>query len=100
MNLYYKGKILILLVLKTPEIRQNTETTCIMINCEAGSENTVIDKIQTIPGVKECLRTSGPYDILAIIESNSVESLKEIIENKIRTIPQIRATTLVISSQL
>jgi len=87
-------------MLQTSEMRRNTETTCVMINCEAGSESTVIDQIQTIPGVKESMRTSGPYDILAIIESTSVESLKEIIENKIRTIPQIRATTtLVISSK-
>ena len=87
-------------MLQTPQVTRNIETTCVMINCEVGAESSIIDKIQSIKGVKESLRTSGPYDILAIIESNSVEALKEIIENKIRTIPQIRATTtLVISSK-
>jgi DNA-binding Lrp family transcriptional regulator len=87
-------------MLQTSEIRRNTETTCVMINCESGSENTILDVLRTIPGVKESMRTSGSYDILAIIESNTVEALKEIIENKIRTIPKIRTTTtLVISSQ-
>ncbi len=88
-------------MLQIPKMEKNTETTCVMINCESGSESRIIDEIKSIPGVKESMRTSGPYDILTIIESNTVESLKEIIENQIRKIPQIRATTtLVISSQL
>jgi DNA-binding Lrp family transcriptional regulator len=87
-------------MLQTPQISNSTETTCVMINCESGAESRIIDEIKSIPGVKESVRTSGPYDILAIIESNTVESLKEIIENQIRKIPQIRTTTtLVISSQ-
>jgi DNA-binding Lrp family transcriptional regulator len=46
-------------------------------------------------------QTTGPYDILAIVESNTVESLKEIIENRIRKIPNVIATTtLVIASRL
>ena len=84
-----------------PQLGKNTETTCVMINCESGAESRIMGEIKSIPGVKESVRTSGPYDILAIIESNTVESLKEIIENQIRKIPQIRATTtLVIASQL
>lgn len=70
-----------------------------MINCESGSEGKIIDEIREITGVKECIRTTGPYDILAIIESNTVESLKEIIENNIRKIPHVHVTTtLVIAS--
>ena len=90
-----------LVMLQTHQMKKNTETTCVMINCESGSESRIIDEIKSIPGVKESIRTSGPYDILTMIESNTVESLKEIIENRIRKIPQIRATTtLVISSQV
>jgi DNA-binding Lrp family transcriptional regulator len=70
-----------------------------MINCESGSEGRIIDQILEIKSVKECVRTTGPYDILAIIESHTVESLKEIIENYIRKIPHVHATTtLVIAS--
>lgn len=89
-----------LVMLQTSQVSRNTETTCVMINCEPGAESQIIDEILTIPGVKESLRTTGPYDILTMIESDNVESLKEIIENRIRKIPQIRATTtLVISSK-
>ncbi len=87
-------------MLQTSQISKDIETTCVMINCESGSEGRIIDEIREISGVKESVRTTGPYDILAIIESNTVESLKEIIENKIRKIPNVTATTtLVIASR-
>ncbi len=83
-------------MLQTSQIDRNTETTCVMINCESGSEVSVIDEIRDIQGVKECVRTTGPHDILAIVESNTVESIKEIIENKIRKIPNVHATTTLV----
>ena len=83
-------------MLQTSQLRKNTETTCVMINCESGSEGRIIDEILEIKGVKECVRTTGPYDILAIIESHTVESLKEIIENNIRKIPNVHATTTLV----
>ncbi|MDE1728107.1 Lrp/AsnC ligand binding domain-containing protein [Candidatus Nitrosotalea okcheonensis] len=83
-------------MLQTSQLDRNVETTCVMINCESGSEGRIIDKIREIQGVKECVRTTGPYDILAIIESNTVELLKEIIENKIRKIQSVNATTTLV----
>ena len=87
-------------MLQTSQLNRDIETTCVMINCESGSEAGIIDDIREIKGVKECVRTTGPHDILVIIESNTVELLKEIIENKIRKIPNVIATTtLVIATQ-
>ncbi len=83
-------------MLQTSQLDRNVETTCVMINCESGSEGRIIDEIREIKGVKECVRTTGPYDILAIVESNTVELLKEIIENKIRKIPNVTATTTLV----
>ena len=83
-------------MLQTSQFDRNVETTCVMINCESGSEWRIIDEIREIQGVKECVRTTGPYDILAIVESNTVELLKEIIENKIRKIPNVTATTTLV----
>jgi len=55
-------------MLQMPQLGKNTETTCVMINCESGAESRIIDEIKSINGVKESVRTSGPYDILEIIE--------------------------------
>ncbi|MGI0006571.1 MAG: Lrp/AsnC family transcriptional regulator [Nitrosotalea sp.] len=83
-------------MLQTSQLNGNIETTYVMINCESGSETRIIDEIQEIKGVKMCVRTTGPYDILVIVESNTVELLKEIIENKIRKIPSVIATTTLV----
>ena len=67
-------------------------TAYVLINCELGSEQKVIDQIRPIDGVKEVRGVFGAYDILAKIETASVERLLEIITWKIRKIDRIRST--------
>ena len=64
----------------------------ILINCEIGSEEDVITALKSIDGIKEVHGTFGAYDILAKIESSTVEDLREPITWKIRKIEQIRST--------
>jgi DNA-binding Lrp family transcriptional regulator len=64
----------------------------VLINCELGSEEAVINQIKTIEGVKEVHGTFGAYDILVKIESDRVETLREVITWKIRKIEHIRST--------
>ena len=62
------------------------------MNCELGSEEAVISELKSVGGVKEVHGTFGAYDILAKVESDQVESLREAITWKIRRIPKIRST--------
>jgi len=64
----------------------------ILINCEIGSEEQVINALKNIDSVKEVHGTFGAYDILAKIESPQVEDLRETITWKIRKIDKIRST--------
>ena len=64
----------------------------VLINCELGSEESVISQIKSIEGVKEVHGTFGAYDILVKIESDRVETLREVITWKIRKIEHIRST--------
>ena len=64
----------------------------VLINCEIGSEEKVIEELKTIDGVKEVHGTFGAYDILAKVESDQVETLRETITWKIRKIDKIRST--------
>lgn len=66
-------------------------TAYVLINCELGSEEAVIADLKSV-GVKEVHGTFGAYDILAKVESDQVEKLREIITWKIRKIPKIRST--------
>ena len=64
----------------------------ILINCELGSEESIIQQLKSIDGVVEVHGTFGAYDILTKIESTTVEILREIITWKIRKIAHIRST--------
>ena len=67
-------------------------TAYVLINCELGSEESIIEQLKTLDGVIEVHGTFGAYDILAKIESSTVEVLRETITWKIRKIDQIRST--------
>ena len=64
----------------------------ILLNCELGSEELIIQQLKNLDGVSEVHGTFGAYDILTKIESPTVEALREIITWKIRKIGQIRST--------
>jgi len=67
-------------------------TAYILINCELGSEESIIQELKNLDGVIEVHGTFGAYDILAKIESPTVDVLRETITWKIRKIDQIRST--------
>jgi len=64
----------------------------VLINCELGSEEQIIDELKQLSDVKQVLGTFGAYDILTKVESDTVEKLKETITWEIRKIPKIRST--------
>lgn len=67
-------------------------TAYVLINCELGSEEAIIQQLKGLDGVKEVHGTFGAYDILAKIESDTVEKLRETITWKIRKIEKIQST--------
>lgn len=64
-----------------------------MINCEMGSENSIIEQIKTIQGVKEAIGVFGNYDVLVKIQSQKVDEIRKIIISSIRNLDKIRCTT-------
>ncbi len=66
-------------------------TAYVLINCDLGYEEQIIEELKHISDVKEVHGTFGVYDMLAKVESDAVEKLKT-ITLKIRKIPKIRFT--------
>ena len=64
----------------------------VLINCELGSEEPIIDELKHISDVKETHGTFGAYDILAKVESDGVKKLRETIVWKIRKINKVKST--------
>jgi DNA-binding Lrp family transcriptional regulator len=64
----------------------------VLINCELGSEEQIIEELKTLSDVKNVQGTFGAYDIIAQVSSESVEKIRETITWKIRKIEKIRST--------
>ncbi len=64
----------------------------VLINCDLGYEEDIISQLKTIDGVKEVHGTFGTYDILAKVESDDVDKLRDTIQWKIRKLDRIRST--------
>ena len=67
-------------------------TAYVLINCDLGSEEKVISEMKSMDAVLEVHGTCGAYDILAKVEAELVEKVRETITWKIRKIEKIRST--------
>jgi DNA-binding Lrp family transcriptional regulator len=68
----------------------------VLINVVAGSEEKVFKEVRRIPDVKECHRIYGMYDMIAKVEANSPDALKESVTWKIRRLDGVRSTVTTI----
>ncbi len=64
----------------------------VLINCDLGAEEFVISKLKEINSVREVQGVFGAYDIVGVIEADTVESLRDTITWKIRKIEKVRST--------
>jgi len=62
------------------------------MNVELGSEEKVLKEVRKVPNVKECHRVYGVYDMIAKVEADSMDKLKEIVTWKIRRLDGVRST--------
>jgi DNA-binding Lrp family transcriptional regulator len=64
----------------------------VFINVEPGSENEVLKRLREVAEVKESYLVYGVYDIIAKVETDSMDRLKEVITWKVRRLDKIRST--------
>jgi len=71
----------------------------VLMNCDLGSEKQVITSLKSINGIKEAHGTLGLYDIVAQIESDTEEKIREIATVTIRNMPKIHSTMTLTRSE-
>lgn len=64
----------------------------VLVNAEVGSEDKVVEELRKIANVKESYAVYGVYDVVAKVEAESMDKLKEIITWKIRKLDKVRST--------
>ncbi|UCE12846.1 MAG: Lrp/AsnC ligand binding domain-containing protein [Candidatus Heimdallarchaeota archaeon] len=68
----------------------------VLVNAEIGSEDEVLEDLKTTKGVVGAWIVYGVYDIVAKIEAETMDELKEIITTNIRGLENVRSTLTMI----
>ncbi len=68
------------------------EYAYVLINCDTGFEESIIEQLKKIDDVKAVQGTLGVYDIITKIESQKPEKLKEAIIGDIRKLSNVKST--------
>jgi DNA-binding Lrp family transcriptional regulator len=74
------------------------ERAFVFANVVAGSEIEVLKELRNIPDVKEAYFVYGVYDIVVIVETDSMARLRE-ISAQIRSLSNIRSTSTTVAMQ-
>ena len=64
----------------------------LLISSKVGQENLLIFELQAIPEVKESYVVYGVYDVIARVEAESMQHLKDVVGLRIRQLDSVRTT--------
>ncbi len=68
----------------------------VLINAEIGSEDEVLKELRKMPNVKESYTVYGVYDVVAKVEAETMDKLKEVVTWKVRRLNKVRSTLTMI----
>lgn len=71
-------------------------TAYVLINCDLGSEESIIDELKKSPGTVEVNGVYGVYDVVAKVRSDTMGKLRETITWHVRKIDKLRSTLTMI----
>jgi len=68
----------------------------ILINCELGAEETIMEKLKEIEQVKEVFGTIGTHDMMVKIDAENFEKVRDIVSRNIQKIEKIRTISTLV----
>jgi DNA-binding Lrp family transcriptional regulator len=69
----------------------------VLINTELGQEATVVEALGHVHGINEVQALYGIYDVIAEVEADSMDKVKEIVFNNIRRLESVKTTITLIT---
>lgn len=64
----------------------------ILMNCDLGAEEYILDELKRIPEVKKAYLTFGAYDIIAEVHAETQEDFEKTVSTKIRKLARVIST--------
>jgi len=71
-------------------------TALVALNVDVGYEDKVYNELLKMDEVKEIYMVYGVYDIIAVVETENLDMLRDIIVNKVRRMEGIKNTLTMI----
>ena len=68
----------------------------VLMNAELGSEDSLVGELKKLESVKEVYQVYGVYDIVAQVESDTMDKVKETITWKLRKLNGVKSTLTMI----
>jgi len=68
----------------------------VLMNAELGSEDSIVNELNRLEGVREVYQVYGVYDIVAQVEADTMEKVKETITWKLRKLNGVKSTLTMI----
>ncbi|HEX6281185.1 MAG TPA: Lrp/AsnC ligand binding domain-containing protein [Nitrososphaera sp.] len=68
----------------------------VLMNAELGSEDSLVNELKKLESVKEVYQVYGVYDIVAQVEADTMDKVKETITWKLRKLNGVKSTLTMI----
>jgi len=68
----------------------------VMLNCELGAEEEIIEKLKELEQVTDVFETIGTHDMLVKLQADNFETIREIVSRNIQKLPKVRSISTLI----
>jgi DNA-binding Lrp family transcriptional regulator len=68
----------------------------VMLNCELGAEEKIIEALKQIEQVTDVFETIGTHDMMVKLQAENFEKIREIVSWNIQKLPKVRSTSTLI----
>jgi DNA-binding Lrp family transcriptional regulator len=68
----------------------------VMLNCELGAEEEIIEKLKELEQVADVFETIGTHDMLIKLQADNFEQIRAIVSRDIQKLPKVRSTSTLI----
>ncbi len=68
----------------------------VMLNCDLGAEEGIIEKLKELEQVTDVFETIGTHDMLVKLQAENFEKIREIVSWNIQKLDKVRSTATLI----
>jgi len=68
----------------------------VMLNCDLGAEEDIINQLKELEQVVDVFETIGTHDMMVKLQADNFEKIREIVSWSIQKLPKVRSTATLI----